>query len=66
MDLGSIMIVAGALFLYALVSGPLQGTMVTAPIADTIRWKNCRNGVKRKRNKPHMGTTKAIEKPFFD
>ncbi len=32
MSLGSVMIVAGALLLYALVSGRLQGTVVTAPL----------------------------------
>lgn len=36
MDLGSIILVAGALLLYALVSGRLQGTMITAPLVFAV------------------------------
>ena len=36
MDLGSIILVAGALLLYALVSGRLQGTMITAPFVFAV------------------------------
>ncbi len=36
MDLTSIMIVAGALLLYALVSGRLKGTMITAPLVFAV------------------------------
>lgn len=36
MDLGSVMIVAGALLIYALVSGRLKGTILTAPLVFAI------------------------------
>lgn len=36
MDLGSVMIVAGALLIYALVSGRLKGTILTAPLVFVI------------------------------